>query len=168
MSRLLYIRGEPGAGKITTARIVAQDLGWKLLWFHDFDFLRDLVGAKHADQVIGDAVYEVLKGVFRNQQDVIYVRPSRTPVTVERIRNLALLNGYEFILVGLTADYMSLSERVSTRKASKYRINSTEMLDEYLSRPEHYEFPGQITIDTTNLSPIEVAVKIEEAIDDQG
>ena len=162
---LLYIRGCPGSGKITTAKIVARELGWPLLWFHDFDFLRPAIGeALAADMVIGDAIHVVLNGLIKSGRNVVYVRPSRTPETVNRTRRLAEQHGCRFVLVGLTASYGTLCERVSSRPGTEYRISTRDGLDEYLSRPEFYEFDDQHTFDTTDIWPSKTAQKIIELV----
>lgn len=156
---LLYIRGDPGSGKSTTAREITRELGWPLVWFHDFDFLRPVVGPG-AERVIGDAVYATLRGLMIDRQNILYVRPSRSVETVNRIRHLAEYHDYRFLLVGLTASYDTLCARVAQRPKSEYRISTRDGLDEYLSRPEFYEFDGQHVIDTTMGTPQETARKI--------
>lgn len=163
MRTLLFIRGEPGSGKITTARILERELGWPLVWFHDFDFLRSMLKSD-ADAIIGDAVYATLHGMMGRGHNIIYVRPSRTPETVDRVRKLAAYHNYRFLLVGLTASYAELCNRVESRERREYRIGDRNGLDEYLSRPECYEFEGQVAIDTTGISPMAVAERIKAIV----
>lgn len=163
MSTLLYIRGEPGAGKITVGRLLEQSLGWPLLWFHDFDFLRNVIDTREVEDTIGNVVCESLSKLMSTGKSVIYIRPSRTWATVERVKALAEKHGHRFVLVGLTAKYFELCERVQ-RRDDEHRITTREGLDEYLSRPECYEFPGQHIIDTTMLKPADVAEAIKNLL----
>lgn len=162
MSTLLYIRGEPGSGKITVGRLLEKSLGWPLLWFHDFDFLRNVIDSKEVEDTIGNLVCESLTKLMA-AGDVIYVRPSRTWQTVERVKALAEQHGHRFVLVGLTAKYFELCERVQQR-SERHRITTRDGLDEYLCRPECYEFPGQHEIDTTLLRPADVAEAIKKLL----
>ena len=159
--RLLYLFGEPGVGKITTARVLQERLGWRLFWLHDLDAVCRIVGRYPLPRLMDAVSVAVLKEMMLYGEDVIYVRPSRDRVTVERVLATAKNREYTTYLVRLTAAYKTLVTRVESRPKDDFRLSSRGQLDDYrTSRRETTaaDLPnGAFTLDTTDLTPDKAA-----------
>ncbi len=158
---LLYLRGEPGSGKITTARILAKDLGWKLFWIHDLDAICQIIGSSKIPRLMDTVTEAVIRELFRKQENFIYVRPSRDRETVAGITFEARSFGYNVVIVNLNAAYDKLVERVTNRSSNGHRITTKEGLDEYLESRPQVAIHNETAIDTTWMKPEEVAAKIK-------
>ncbi len=158
---LIYLRGEPGAGKSTVGRILAEQLGWKLFWIHDLDAICTLVGSSKIPRLMDTVTEAVIRELFRKGDDFIYVRPSRDKETVSGIQFDARSHGYRVVLVHLSANYDTLLERVTHRTGNGHRITTKAGLDEYLQGREPQFVAGETIIFTDTLTPEEVAAKIK-------
>lgn len=131
--QLLYLMGEPGTGKITTARILQERLGWRLFWLHDLDAVCAIVGRYPLPRLMDKVSLAVLEAMMEEEQSIIYVRPSRDRETIDRVTALATANGYAPHLFQLWAEYSTMVKRVGQREQSSFRISSQEGLDTYLN-----------------------------------
>jgi DNA polymerase III delta prime subunit len=161
MSHFLYLRGTPGVGKITVARVLEADLGWRLFWFHDLkNAVVDIV-KEHEIRGLMDSVSEpVMRYMMGQGHDVIFVRPSGGRKTIDGIRSIVHeYPQYVFHPVQLTATYDTLVERV-TKRVDPYRISNQAGLDRYLERSESSKLDDEHVVPTDGLTPEQVAADV--------
>lgn len=135
MKTFLYIRGVPGTGKITVARILQRGLRWKLFWLHDLDAIWKVIGSHDVPRLMDQVTAPILRHLCATGENIIYVRPSRDAETVMAAKTIAEEHGYRVVVVRLVADYATLVERVENRPASEFRASSRNDLYAYLKRP---------------------------------
>ena len=165
MKTLLYLFGEPGTGKITTARALQGRLGWRLFWLHDLDSVCAIVGRYPLPRLMDEISLAVLEALMEGGEDLIYVRPSRDKETVEEVLCLAERYQYRAVPVRLTADRWTLLQRVTSRPLSQFRVSSKSELDRYLSgRPATSTEIEAHTVDTGGRTVEEVVTEIESII----
>lgn len=162
----IYLRGQPATGKITIARILEKELGWKVFWFHELkNAVYDIVKEHRIPRLMDDLTRPILQFLLERGDNLIYVRPSPDKETIESVNSLLQeYPDYDIKVVRLTATYETLLERVKNRK-DEYRISTKEDLDEYVnSRPET-PFPGEYSIATDEYTPEEIAKEIIKIIE---
>lgn len=163
MPNLLYIRGTPGSGKHTVAKLLEQRLGWTLFWQHDLDAICKIVGSHPGDcslaRVMDEVTAPILRHLLSEDRNVIYVRPSRDEQTVWNVRRM-LAYEHNFTLVRLEASYETLVRRVEQRAATDYRISTTSQLRQYMTDRPMGLIPGEHVIDTDDLTPEQVADEV--------
>lgn len=161
----LYMRGEPGTGKNTCARLLERDLGWPRLWVHHFDAVYRVIGEYRVPDLTDKLIRSVAAHLMQQKRDFMVVRPSRQTWGMDGVANDARREGHTFVPVRLTADYETLVTRVTRRWAeSPFRLTSKEALDEYLGGRQGQPFPGEHVIDTTDLTPEQVAGRVKELL----
>lgn len=160
----LYIRGEPGAGKKTTADILKRDLGWALCWLHRLDGVYEIVGHHPPPDVMDQVLRPVVGYLMRQGRDILFVRPARSRLSVDAVSRQAKARGYKFICVRLTASYETLLNRVCQREPSEYRVWDGEGLDRYLEARPLEPFPGEFEVKTDTLTPEQVAGRVKELL----
>lgn len=167
--RLLYLFGEPGTGKITVARILQKQLGWRLFWLHDLDEVCQIVGRYPLPRLMDRISAAVLDEMMDDEQPIIYVRPSRDKETIARIVALAGSRGYRPCLVRLWACYGTLVDRVERRGPSTLRISTRAGLDTYLSaRPlTSHDLLRTHMIDTGENTPEWIADRIVQLLSEE-
>jgi len=161
MKTFLYIRGNPGTGKITLARLISEQMGWRLFWFHDLkNAVSDIVQERRISRLMDAVTIPVLEYLLEKGDDIIYARPSPDKESVEGIlAAVASYPAYRFCVVRLVAEYETLHSRVINRE-DPYRINTKEALDEYLAEKSVMDITGEHIIATDGLTPEEVALKV--------
>ena len=162
MPDFLYIRGTPGSGKHTVAKILERDLGWTLFWSHDLDAICRIVGSRAGDcslaRVMDEVTTPIIRHLLEQGKNVIYVRPSRDEETVVQVRNTVQeFDDYRFHLVHLHAQYETLCKRVQSREPSDFRISSVQALKEYVDARPMAIFGDAKWIDTSTYHPRDVA-----------
>lgn len=164
-SQFIYLRGVPGSGKITTARIVAERLGYRLFWFHDIkNAVQNIVGSREIHRLMDAVTKPIISMLLETGQSIIYVRPSPDQETVVGVRDLVRGHtNYQWHLVTLTASHAALTERVTNRHDPN-RIQDTAALDRYIAKRPFCPFEEETIIDTTNLAPDDVADRIVATI----
>lgn len=167
----LYLRGTPGSGKRTCADILERDLKWPVLWVHHFDAVYKAIGEYKCPVLTNHLMASVVKHlIYQRHVNFMVVRPSRDisamNVVKKHCETFAVHKpNYTFIPIRLTADYKTLCTRVTRRwHDSPFRLTTKEALDEYLADRPESEFPGEHVIDTTDLTPEQVAGKIKELL----
>ncbi|HSX42055.1 MAG TPA: AAA family ATPase [Candidatus Saccharimonadales bacterium] len=161
----LYLRGEPGVGKITVARIIQKTLSWKLFWFHELkNIIFDIVEEHRIPKLMDQVTLPVIKFLLAQNQNIIYVRPSPDPKTINIARRaVEKFPNYRFLVVTLAAPYETLAKRVS-RRNENYRISNRTDLDKYLKDKPSVNYRGEIVIETDGLSPKQVAEKVLKTV----
>ncbi|HET9412253.1 MAG TPA: AAA family ATPase [Candidatus Saccharimonadales bacterium] len=161
MRHFLYIRGNPGVGKITVARILEKELGWKVVWFHDLkNAIYNIVKEHRIPRLMDEVTQPVIGHLLSKGESVIYTRCSPDKQTVEGIQQLVAGNPeYKFTPVLLTASYDTLVKRVSERN-DPFRISSKEDLDDYINGRATTVIEGELVINTDGLTPSQIAAKI--------
>lgn len=161
----LYLRGCPGTGKHTVARILERDLGWPVLWVHQFDAVYTAIGEHRVPDLTDELMGRTADHLMKAGRDFLFVRPSRSSGSVAYTSGIARANGYKFLPVRLTAAYPVLAQRVTRRwHESPFRITTREALDEYLAARPEEEFAGEYVIDTATLTPEQVAGRVKELL----
>jgi broad-specificity NMP kinase len=161
MRHFLYIRGNPGVGKITVARILEKELGWKVVWFHDLkNTIYNIVKEHRIPRLMDEVTQPVIRHMLQKEESIIYTRCSPDRQTVEGIQKLVADNpDYKFTPILLTASYDTLVSRVSGRN-DPFRISDKQDLDEYINSRPTAPIKGELVINTDGLSAAQVADKI--------
>jgi RNase adaptor protein for sRNA GlmZ degradation len=158
--RFLFIRGLPGAGKITVARELERRLGWRILWLHAIkNAVQDIVKRKDLRDLMREVLEPIAKFMLAEQKSMVFVRPSPDRETVERMRAIvAEFPSYRFDVVTLIADEPELIRR-SIDRQDPHRIDSEARFRDYMSRSALVAPLGDddLVIETTHLTVAEVA-----------
>ncbi len=163
MPTCLYLRGAPGTGKRTVSDVLERDLGWPVLWVHHFDAIYKAIGEYKVPRLTDGLIREVCRHLIAKGKSFIVVRPARERDSVRY--NGTINDDFHFVPVRLTADYATLCTRVTRRwHESPFRITTREALDEYLNARPEEAFPGEHVIDTTHLTPEQVAGRVKELL----
>ncbi len=166
MKHFIYLRGNPGVGKITVARILEKELGWKVLWFHDLkNAVYNIVKEHRIPRLMDQVTQPVIKHLLDQGENIIYTRCSPDKETVEGVKKtIDSAKDYVFHPILLTASYETLLERVSQRD-DPYRIGSKKDLDDYVNNRTTAPVEGELIIETDGLSAEQVAAKILALLD---
>jgi hypothetical protein len=165
MPTLCYIRGEPGTGKDTVSSLLVRDLGWPRVWVHSFDPVYAAIGEYKVPSLTDKLIRSTANHLMDAGRDLIVVRPSRQVWGMDGLREDAERKRYTFVAVKLAADYKTLVTRVTRRwTESPFRLTTREALDEYRNSRKEEPFAGETVIDTTALTPEQVAGKIKELL----
>ncbi len=165
-AHFLYLRGEPGTGKYTIAKLLQAELGWTLFWLHDLDPIFEIVGNYRTPRLIDQVVSPILNNLLQSNKNIIFVRPSRDAESVRRVRDdVGDFPNYTFNLIQLTADYDTKVNRVCFREhKSKFRVSTRAQLAEYLCMRPNATIEGETLINTTGRIAKEVATQIKDMI----
>ena len=165
MPTCLFIRGVPGVGKITVARLLERDLKWPVIWVHLLDPIYKTIGQYKCPALTDKLIRAVAWEVMGSGRDLIVVRPSRQVNGVHELHHDAMSWGHKFIPVKLTAAYPVLVTRVTRRwTESPYRLTTREALDEYLADRAEESFPGEFEVKTDHMTPEQVAGRVKELL----
>lgn len=166
MKYFIYLRGNPGVGKITVARILEDKLAWRVFWFHDLkNAVYNIVREHRIPRLMDDVTVPVIRHLLDKKDNIIYVRPSPDKETVQAIQQLFADNtDYTFVPIRLTASYDTLLTRATSRE-DPYRITDKKELDKYLREREVTPIDDEWVIDSDALTPDEVADVIVKRLD---
>jgi hypothetical protein len=168
--KLVIIYGPEATGKLTIAKALAQQTGFRLFHNHvSVDVARVLFdfGEEAFSQLIWDVRLLVFEHAARaNLSGVIftwaYSHPDFLPY-LDRIRTTLAQYPMEICYVFVSCSIEELKRRVlQADRGTVGKINSIEALERQLSKKHHQVIPGthSLIIDNTNLLPAEVAQKI--------
>ena len=165
MKTFLYIRGNPGTGKITVGKIIEAKLGWKLFWFHDLkNTIFHIVHEHRIPRLMDEVTGPIIRHLLQKGENIIYIRPSPDQETVENIQRIVTKHKeYQFRVVRLTASLATLYDRVSARQ-DPYRITSKEDLESYLQERTMADIAKEKVISTDDLTPEQVANQVLEFV----
>ncbi len=165
MKTFLYIRGNPGTGKITVARKLREQLGWRLFWFHDLkNAVYNIVQEHRIPRLMDEITVPVVRFLLEKGENIVYVRPSPERETVASIhKTVQAFPDYRFFVIRLTASYDTLHERIIQRD-DPYRIHTKDALDEYVNGRTVVDIDGEHCIATDGISPDDVVQKILQIV----
>lgn len=165
MKHFIYLRGNPGVGKITVARLLEQQLGWKVLWFHDLkNAVYNVVKQHRIPRLMDQVTQPVIKHLLEQGESIIYTRCSPDKQTVEGVQRLVAAHpDYVFHPVLLTAERQTLLQRVAGRN-DPFRISDSADLDDYLNSRQTVPVAGELVIATDELTAEAVAARIVSAL----
>jgi hypothetical protein len=136
-----------------------------MVWVHQFDAVYQAIGEYKVPTLTDRLIDAVVDYLTLRKKDFVVVRPAREKHSVHAIGVDCELAGYNFIPVRLTADYRTLTQRVTRRSyESPCRITTKEALDEYLNARPEQPYPGEHVIATDSLTPEQVAGRIKELL----
>lgn len=164
MSTVLFLRGEPGAGKKTVADTLAADLGWPLVWLHSYDEIFRTLGYVPGPELMDTILQPVAERLMADGRDFLFVRPARSAASVRGVHLAAVARGCRFVVVRLTADRDTLARRVTERPASPFRVSTERDLDYQLLSRATEPYPGEHEICTTNETPEYVAWQVKRLL----
>ncbi len=103
----LYVRGNPGVGKITVARILEKELGWRVFWFHDVkNAVYNIVQEHRIPRLMDEVTAPIISRLLSKGDNIIYTRCSPDKETVDKVRSLVTSDAsYTFLPILLTASY---------------------------------------------------------------
>jgi len=164
----IYLRGQPATGKITIARILEKELGWKVFWFHELkNAVYDIVKEHRIPRLMDDLTRPILQFLLERGDNLIYVRPSPDKETIESVDSLLKeFPDYDMKVIRLTATYDTLLERVKNRE-DEYRISTKEDLDEYVNSRAETPFPGEFSVATDGRTPEDIANEIIKIVNSE-
>jgi chloramphenicol 3-O-phosphotransferase len=168
--KLVIIYGPEASGKLTIAKALAQQTGFRLFHNHvSVDVAKTLFdfGEEAFSQLIWDVRLLVFEHAARvNLPGLIftwaYSHPDFLPY-LERIKSALAKYPVEIYYVFVSCSVDELKRRVlQPDRGTVGKINSIEALERQLDRKHHQVIPGthSLVIDNTNLRPEEVAQQI--------
>jgi len=181
-TKVIYIHGVPAVGKLTTARMLCEETGYKLLHNHlTTDLVRAIFerGNPKGDMYILKLRLEILElGVQENVSGIVitgahahnYLYPNGKSDDwyAQELERITETNGGEFFGVHLTSKTETLLKRVESDDRKNWgKISTKEMLQDSMNKNDYTKsalVKNIISIDNTNLSVEETVQKIKEFV----
>ena len=175
---LVYLYGPPACGKLTVAEQLAELSGYRL--FHNhltvnavrsvFDF-----GTEPFNQLVRKLRLDILRAAASAGIDVIFTNSSawqgpdgraNFAAFADTARRLAEAEGGSAFFVRLTAPLAVLEERVAdeSRRAHGKLLEVARLRDMVATLDQTSLYPGDLTIDTSQVTPNEAAQLIHAAL----
>jgi hypothetical protein len=169
--KLIFLHGMPGVGKLTVARELARLTGYKL--FHNH-LTVDLVGSvfefgttpfvELREKIWLDVFSEAASNDLEGMIFTFAFEPTVREGFVERVRTAVESRGGEVAFVKLICSPEELEKRITSDSRLRFgKLTSLEQFRE-LNDAGAFADPGvtedRLVLDTTNLSPGEVASRI--------
>jgi len=165
--KLLLLYGAPGTGKLTIGKELAMKTGFVLFHNHMIlNALSEIFGYEHPtrrklekefrsriiEESVSDNINLICTGVIMRDNEDFY----------KKVIHMVTSKGGECLLVHLTTSNNVLEKRIGnlSRKALT-KISTIERLHEWSKQyPESFDridYPHQVSIDTSNSSPEQIA-----------
>lgn len=181
-TKVIFIYGAPAVGKLTTAKILAEKTGYKVLHNHlTSDLVRAIFdrGDKRGDMLIVKFRFEMLEVVVKEKvngvvmtaayaHDFIYPNGESDEWFAKELERITKENGGTFYGVNLIAGRETLLDRVEKEDRLAWKkIADKAKLEETLNK---YDFnktaplENNLIIENDNLSAEEVVKRIEDFI----
>lgn len=171
--KLVFVYGPPAAGKLTVAKRLAQLTGYKL--FHNHETINGMLSLFPFEN---KELVEVRRRLSRKFRLEIFHEAAVNEVNFittfgmsgskyfeffREIKKLIAQHG-EVLFIQLLPSENALYERVVSKSRIGHKVDSVQKLKEILeSNPERFDkFPDEehLTIDNTELTPLQAAQKI--------
>lgn len=161
MKSIIIINGPMGVGKTTVSKILCSKLNKSALIDGDWCFdLHPFVANKETkDMAIDNISYLIRNYINCSECEYVVLNWVIDKIDVyEKILNNISDLEYDLINITLTCDEKSLEKRWYDDKINEWRIK--EWLDVSKNSLEYFENLDTIKINTSNISPLDVAEKI--------
>ena len=168
--KLLFLYGPPATGKLTVARDLAEQTGFKLFDNHVsinavlpfFAF-----GTPSFNKIVGTFRKQVVEEAARTGLDLIFTLVYAKTVDGEHVAELTRLvedNGGEVLFVRLWCSEEELKQRIQApARAPQHKLTSANALEDLLENYDLFsDVPGResLVIDNTRLAPEAVAEQV--------
>jgi len=181
-TKVIYIHGAPAVGKLTTAKMLCEETGYKLFHNHlTTDLVRSIFerGNPRGSMLIVKLRFEIIEiGVQENVEGIVitgahahnYVYPNGETDEwyAKELERITETNGGEFFGVHLTTTKEILLERVVSDDRKNWgKISTKEMLLDSMNRSDYTKpalVKNIISIDNTNLTIDETVQEIKEFV----
>jgi len=168
MNKVILLYGMPAAGKLTIAKMIANQPDHYLIDNHYVhDFVRPFIGSHEGAREYWDIAGNIFEGLIKavalfypKDKPVTYVftqviRDNENgPKEVERYTNFAKAINGQFIPIALTPNYETRKSRcVDEKRKQRKKIHTIEKMDRVIG--EHsklIEIENSLFLDTTNMS----------------
>ncbi|PKP35439.1 MAG: hypothetical protein CVU00_02470 [Bacteroidetes bacterium HGW-Bacteroidetes-17] len=167
---VVFIYGIPASGKLTVAKELSKTTGFTLLHNHlILDIIFNLYGweSKEGQKIREKIYFDLTKSLIRENKNIIFTHVyqpnfvnysgSSDKQFVTSIKNIAEKNGYVFFPVQLICDQKELLKRVTNpSRKNNSKVNTRSEMLKWFTQDDFtipLEFPFNITINNTNLSP---------------
>jgi predicted kinase len=176
---LVYLYGPPASGKLTVAERLAELSGYRLFHNHlTVNAVRPVfdLGTEPFNQLVRKLRLDVFEAAAQAGIDVIFTNNSawRGPdgranfaAFAERARQLTEAGGGRTLFVRITAPLAVLEERVvgESRQAHGKLLDIARLREMVAGLDDTRLYPGDLSIDTSQVDPAEAARIIAEALE---
>lgn len=168
--KLLLIYGAPGTGKLTVATELSKEIGYPLFHNHMIlNALSEVFGYDHptrrklekefrlriVEEAVNADINIIMTGVIMRDNELFY----------RQVLRLVEANKGDCLLINLKTDMKILKERIEDKSRQELnKISSIKRLEEWRTQyPESFksiEYPDQLKLDTSTISPQEATSTI--------